>query len=122
MVSTQEHAEVGETNAPSLQKWHCRFGHINYSYLNMMVKEKVVNGLKYFDDKLSTKCEDCAQGKMHRLSFLENSVNKTSRPHQFIHSDLCRPMSVDSIGESKYVLTFMGELTGNGKVYILSNV
>lgn len=60
MVNTQQYAQIAETNAPSLKKWYCRFGHIIYSYFNKVVREKVVNGLKYSDEELNKECEACA--------------------------------------------------------------
>ena len=56
--------------------------------------------------KVNRECEACAQGKMHRIPFPKQSVKKTSQPLELLHSDLCGPMNVDTIGGSKYVLTF----------------
>ena len=43
---------------------------------------------------------------MHRIPFPKKSEKETHQPPQLVHSDLCGPMNVDSVGGSKYVLTF----------------
>ena len=40
------------------------------------------------------------------------SRNRSSRPLQLVHSDVCGPMNVNSIGGSKYVLSFTEALLG----------
>ena len=51
-------------------------------------------------------CEACVKAKMHRVPVPKASRNRSSRPLQLVHSDVCGPMNVDLIGGSKYVLSF----------------
>ncbi|PFX16774.1 Retrovirus-related Pol polyprotein from transposon TNT 1-94 [Stylophora pistillata] len=61
--------------------------------------------------EVDRECEACAQGKMHRIPFPKESEKETHQPLQLVHSDLCGPMNVDSVGGSKYVVTFTDEYT-----------
>ncbi len=58
---------------------------------------------------------------MHKIPFPKQSTKKTSRPLELIHSDLCGPMNVESIGGSKYVLTFTDDYTRYVTVYFLKS-
>ena len=92
MVNTDEEAHIASATSPSFEQWHCRFGHLNHTYIDQLIKDKLVEGMN-----CSTGCEACAQGKMHRIPFLKKSENKTCQPLELIHSDLCGSMNVDSI-------------------------
>ena len=54
---------------------------------------------------------------MHKIPF----PKKTSQALELIHSDLCGPMNVESIGGSKYVLTFTDDYTRYVTVYFLKS-
>ena len=56
-------------------------------------------------------CEPCALAKMHRLSFPKLSYNRSQKPMELIHSDLCGPMHIQSQGGSRYFLTFIDDYT-----------
>jgi len=67
--------------------------------------------------KVNRKCEACVQGKMHRIPFPKKSDKKTRQPLELVHSDLCEPMNVGSIGGSKYLLTLTNDYTRYVTVY-----
>ena len=105
----------------SLEVWHCRFGHINYKYVNELSQKKMVVGMNCSKDVGNQQCEACAKAKMHRVPVPKASQNKSSRPLELVHSDVCGPMNVDSIGGSKYVLSFTDDFTKYVTVYFLKN-
>ena len=70
---------------------------------------------------VNQECEACAKAKMHKIPFPKQSKKKKSRPLELIHSDLCGPMNVESIGGSKYVLTFTDDYTRYVTVYFLKS-
>ncbi|CAL2230354.1 unnamed protein product [Prunus armeniaca] len=43
-------------------------------------------------------CEGCVTGKAHREAFDKNEVWKASQPLELVHSDVCSPMQVTTIG------------------------
>lgn len=59
--------------------------------------------MKNNDKNEDTFCEACQCGKQHHLSF-DNAMKR--KLDEFIHSDECRPMSQDSIGGSKFFVSF----------------
>ena len=95
----------------SLKKWHERYGHVN----NVTTKKMVVGGLikgaslesveKFF-------CEPCQYGKAHRLPFLKTVERKQWKVGESIHSDVCGPMSVETLGEAKYFVLFVDDASG----------
>ena len=113
-------ANVASSKA-SLEVWHCRFGHINYKYANELSQKKMVTGMSCSKEEIYHHCEACAKAKVHRVPVPKASRNKSSRPLQLIHSDVCGPMNVSSIADSKYVLSFTDDNTKYVTVYFLKN-
>ena len=110
------------SEAPTMSLWHDRYGHLNMKDLGLISKNEVVLGMKM--SKVSLKsdaegCEPCALGKMHRLPFPKVAQQKSTKLLEIIHSDLCGPMQVDSLGGSKYVLTFTDDCSRYSVVYFL---
>ena len=123
-VNTQpEYVNVTTTKAkaPSLRQWHCRYGHLNFRYINKLAQGNMVEGMSYSSGVVKEECEACARAKMHKIPFPKQSTKKTSKPLELIHSDLCGPMNVESIGGSKYVLTFTDDYTRYVTVYFLKS-
>ena len=72
-----------------------------------MKKEIVFNGMSFDADSGPVKeCEACVRGKMKEETFPKPSERRTTRPYETMHSDLCGPMQVKSVGGSKYMLIF----------------
>ena len=101
-VNTPEFANVATSSTPDLGVWHCPFGHLNHDYINRLAKKQLVDGMKYSDVSFDKECEACALGKMHKLPSPKKSMNRASKSLELIHTDLCGPMNLDSIG----ILTF----------------
>ena len=49
-------------------------------------------------------CEGYVEGKMHRQPFKPVGEICSTRKFQLVHSDVCGPMSTESIGGRKYLL------------------
>ena len=48
VVNTQpDYVNVTTTKAPSLQQWHCIYGHLNFGYINKLAEGNLVTGMKY---------------------------------------------------------------------------
>ena len=58
---------------------------------------------------------------MNRIRFNKKSVQKIHPPLQLVHSDLCGPMNVDSVGGNKYVLTFTDDYTRYVTAYFIKS-
>ena len=94
---------------------------MNYSFIDRLIKGKLVEGMSCSSDDVTRECEACAQGKMHRIPFPKKSEKETHQPLQLVRSDLCGPMNVDSVGGSKYVLTFTDDYTRYVTAYFIKN-
>ena len=66
-----------------------------------------------------THCEACTLDKMQKTSCPKLSLHRADKPLELVHSDLCGPMQVESIGGSRYMLTFIDDYSRYTKVYFL---
>ena len=119
MVNTDGEAHIASATSQSLEQWHRRFGHLNHSYIDRLIKGKLVEGMSFSSGEVNRECEACAQGNMHRIPFRKKSEKETHQPLQLVHRDFCGPMNVDSVGGSKYVLTFTDDYTRYVTVYFI---
>ena len=84
--------------------WHQRYGHLSYGNLDILNRKNMVEGLGALDTKNPPKetCEGCIMGKHNRSPFPKKSSRVTKKPLELVHSDVCGPISVESIGGSRY--------------------
>ncbi len=92
--------------------WHRRFGHLGYNNLSKL--PKIVSGIKVTAEEFKTAadgglCEPCILSKQHREPFPMTSRERTSRPLELVHMDVCGPMHVASRGGNRYVATFLDD-------------
>eukprot|EP00112_Aurelia_sp_Birch-Aquarium-sp1_P026532 Seg946.1 transcript_id=Seg946.1/GoldUCD/mRNA.D3Y31 product="Retrovirus-related Pol polyprotein from transposon TNT 1-94" protein_id=Seg946.1/GoldUCD/D3Y31 len=72
-------------------------------------------------DQVDRNCEGCAMGKQHRQPFPKKSQSRSSQPLELIYSDVCGPMSVNSVGGSRYFVTFIDDYSRFTTVYSMKN-
>lgn len=95
----------------NLQKWHQRYGHVNINDLKKMKTEEMVDGMNLMTKSNEFKYEVCAKCKIHVQPF-KNSVHREREVLNLVHSDICGPMTVESLGGVKYFVTFTDDFTG----------
>jgi hypothetical protein len=106
----------------TLQTWHNRLSHINTSAIKTMVSTGIVDGIEIKTNDGDTFCEGCAKGKQHRNKFPINVDRvRASQPGQLIHTDICGPMSVQSIGGALYFAIFKDDCTCYRIVHCLTH-
>ena len=66
-------------------------------------------------------CDACQFGKAHRLPFKAAEKEECTKPGEFIHSDVCGPMSETSPGGARYFVTFIDDASGFRYVYFLKH-
>ena len=122
-VNTIEYAQVSKTDsARSLKVWHCRLGHLNFTYVNQLVKKEMVDGLNCdVETQPQKECEACILGKRQKKPFPKQSQHRATRPYEIVHSDVCGPMQVESKGGSKYMLTFTDDYSRYTTVYFIKS-
>ncbi|GKA31415.1 retrovirus-related pol polyprotein from transposon TNT 1-94, partial [Tanacetum coccineum] len=87
--------------------WHQRHSHLNFNYINLLLKKDVVIGLpklKYVKDQL---CSSYEVSKAKRSSFKTKVVPSSKGRLNLLHMDLCGPMRVASINRKKYILVIV---------------
>ncbi|GJY81226.1 DNA-directed DNA polymerase [Tanacetum coccineum] len=99
--------------------WHRRLSHLNFDYINLLLKKDVVIGLpklKYVKDQL---CSSCEVSKAKRSSFKTKAVPSSKGRLNLLHMDLCGPMRVANIND-KYVESL--ELGKNGSAFVQGEI
>lgn len=76
------------------------------------MKGKMVQGMDCVKDGESDSvCEGCIMGKQHRGKYPSGVAKRATEPFELVHSDVCGPMSVNSIDGSRYFVTFIDDYT-----------
>lgn len=101
--------------------WHNRYGHLNYTSLKELYSKEMVKGMKIDQNTNKQKCRSCMLGKIHTLPFPKESENSACEILEVIHTDVCGPMPIPSVGGSKYFLTFIDDKTRRIFVYFLKS-
>ena len=106
-----------------LSLWHNRYGHLGYDNILALKDKAMVNGMNIeIADGVDRKsCEGCALGKQHRQPFPKKSEHKTCRPLELIHTDVCGPMSIPSVGGSRFFVTFIDDYSRYTYVYAIKH-
>ena len=111
-LAATEHNSIQHTALVSentdLDLWHQRMGHLCEQQLKHMVNKGLATGIKFRKASGLSFCEGCVEGKMHRTPFQSVGVRST-RKLQLVHSDVCGPMPVESLGGQKYFVTFIDD-------------
>lgn len=94
--------------------WHRRLGHIGFSNMSFL---KNVQGVK-LNSIENINCETCLEGKQSRSPF-KSEGTRAKKLLEIIHSDVCGPMSVNSLGGKRYFVTFIDDCSRKTFVYML---
>ena len=97
-----EQALVHDTVEPS-ELWHRRFAHVHYRALP--IASKVVEGLPEFQEKHDGVIKGCAKGNNTKKTF-PSSESKSKSILEIIHSNVCGPMSSNSLSRYAYYVLF----------------
>nr|KAJ0212853.1 hypothetical protein LSAT_V11C400198040 [Lactuca sativa] len=95
--------------------WHARLGHIHYKRLKDMSKMSLMTAF----DINNKKCKTCMLTKITRQ--LLKDVVRERKVLELIHSDLCDFHPTPSLGNKKYVVTFIDDASRYFYVYLLNS-
>ena len=101
--------------------WHRRFCHLGMSNLRKIISNDLVRGIDCKITKDSFVCENCCDGKNHRVSFPKSEGNKKREVFDLIHSDVCGKLNPGSLGGGYYFVTFIDDASRYTWVFILKN-
>lgn len=102
----------------NLLRWHQRFGHLNVSDLKQLQSQDMVIGLNLKGNSVQLNCEICNKCKIHQLPY-KNSTKRENEKLGLIHSDICGPMKIPSLGGAKYFVTFIDDRSRHIEVAML---
>ena len=112
--------EKSKALVSSLQRWHERMAHVDKRGIAQMAARGVVHGLTLHDHDTSLVCDGCAKGKAHRSDIpKERSSQRALNLLDRVHSDVCGPVEVRSLGGSRYLVTFIDEHSNWVTVYLM---
>ncbi|KRZ07267.1 Retrovirus-related Pol polyprotein from transposon TNT 1-94 [Trichinella pseudospiralis] len=94
-------AATAESKVPTLMEWHRRLGHLNERSLIELTKHE--------------------KGKQTQSLFSKSQTKRRCGPLELIHTDICGPMRQNSIGGSKYFVTFIDDHSRWCETYFLKN-
>ena len=100
-------------NLNKSELWHARLGHVHYKRIKDMSKMSLIPAI----DLNNEKCKTCMLTKITRKPF--KVANRVSDVLELIHSDLCDFHSTPSLGNKKYVVTFIDDASRYCYVYLL---
>lgn len=98
--------------------WHKRYDHLNFKSLNRLHDQSMVSGLP----KLVAPGRECVGwciSKQPRKSYRNLIHSRTKSALEVVHSDVCGPMEVETLGGNKFFVTFTDEFTRKVWIYLL---
>ncbi|WZZ26370.1 hypothetical protein YC2023_009771 [Brassica napus] len=97
----------------SFNIWYERLGHVNYKSIQRLMNLNLIP--KYKTSK--QKCEVCVQAKLTKTP--SPRVERTNKPLDLIHTDLCDLKYIQTRGGKKYFVTFIDDCSKYCYVYLL---
>nr|GEW87335.1 hypothetical protein [Tanacetum cinerariifolium] len=89
--------------------WHQRLSHLNFTTINKLVKNNLVQSLPKMKFEKDHVCSACEQGKIHRKHHKSKRTFASNKLLYLLHIDLCGPMRVVSINGKRYVLVVVDD-------------
>lgn len=103
-------AAFGAMHDNDINLWHRRLGHMSVSNMHFIKNSSNV--------KLN--CVVCAEGKQTRAPF-PSSGSRATELLQIVHSDVCGPMSTNSLGGNKFYVSFIDDHSRMVTVFLIKN-
>ena len=117
MKGHPEQALVHDTVEPN-EIWHRRLAHVHYEAIPLA--RKAVEGLPEIQEKHDGICKGCAKGKNTKKTF-PSSERKAKGILEIIHSNVCGPMSSNSLSGYAYYVSFIDDFYRKTWVYFMKN-
>ena len=88
--------------------WHKRLSHLNFKYMNSLVKRELVRGLPQMEFTREGLCEACQKGKS-KASHKGTDTSSITEPLRLLHMDLFGPVNVMSMSKKRYALVIVDD-------------
>ena len=102
-----------------LHTWHERLAHVSKSGIESMVARGVVRGVQIAPETTPVECTGCVLGKSHRTAIPKVSQSRATKPLQLVHSDVSGPVETESMGGSRYFVSFIDDYSKWTVVYTM---
>lgn len=112
--------EINVVTKTDVKVWHDRLGHINNKALKDVFDRGLIKNVDITDVEHFF-CEACMYGKQHKLPINKSVSPRDMKPGEFIHSDLCGPMSTPSVKGANYFVLFKDDASGYRVVFFLKH-
>nr|GEW08747.1 retrovirus-related Pol polyprotein from transposon TNT 1-94 [Tanacetum cinerariifolium] len=99
--------------------WHQRLSHLNFSTINNLMKNNLVQGVPKMKFKKDHLCSACEQGKTHRKHHKSKTAFASNKLLYLLHMDLCGPIRIESINGKRYVLVVVNDYSRYTCVFFL---
>jgi hypothetical protein len=110
-----ERANLTKPPKPSWDQWHRRYGHLGMTGLETLMKKGLVKGLEIDPTSVPSRtCEACIQAKQTVLPFPKEAENRSKIPGERTMCDVWGPARTESIGKSRYYISFLDDATRTG--------
>jgi hypothetical protein len=96
--------------------WNRRMAHLHFGALDHL--RQAVTGLSKIAAEKHGPCKGCAMGKYAQRPF-PPSEHRSKGALDLIHSNICGPMSVESVSGSKYFVLFIDDYSRKTWIYFL---
>ncbi|KAK2985799.1 hypothetical protein RJ640_019295 [Escallonia rubra] len=101
--------------------WHLvknsgRLGHLSESGMRILHSKNSLPGMKNIQLDF---CEGCVYGKQKRVSFRKDGKERKIERLELVHTDVCRPTTVKSLGGNFYFVSFIDEASRKTWIYAI---
>ncbi|OUC41357.1 integrase core domain protein [Trichinella nativa] len=112
-----DHWAMAVQDVPDL--WHRRLGHLSRGSMKLL-QDGQATGIPS-DAITKTDCVTCLKGKQCRLPFPKSATKRSEEVLELVHSDICGPMQVASVGGARYFLSFIDDFSRKSFAYFLKH-
>ena len=100
-------AHVTKEDNQKTNLWYKRLAHVNIQQLRQL--STIADGIDIPSNGKYDFCEACVEAKIQRKPHHPLNEVRSTEPLQLILSDVCGPMQTESIGGSRYFITFIDD-------------
>ena len=109
-----------DTKLTKKEKWHRALGHVNFRYLIILIKNKLLDGLPEKIESTHMECANCIESKMSNDLF-ENNRTRATETLELIHTDLNGSHNTIGYCGEKYFVTFIDDYSKCARIYCIKN-
>lgn len=118
VISAIKHQCFSASENKEERLWHLRFGHLNFKDLSQLSQKSMVSGLPK-EENPKTVCKECVQCKQTKSSFQKCLPQKSVEKLRVVYLDVCGPIQVKTLGDSRYFVLFIDEWTMKCWFYLI---